>query len=85
MSDAYLSFANSRLGSVITSILGLPQPQPLRRFSRHQPVLDGEVLVGAGPQPGLLEALVASFSAMQGRRSRMTAFRSGPLSPMQRG
>ena len=67
MSDAYLSFANSRLGSVITSILGLPQPQPLRRFSRHQPVLDGEVLVGAGPQPGLLDSLVNAFAAMQAK------------------
>ena len=67
MSDAYLNFANSRLGAVITSVLGLPQPLPLRRFSRHQPVLDGEVLVGAGPQPALLDSLVASFASMQAK------------------
>lgn len=65
MPDSYLTFANSRLGSVITSMLGLPQPLPLPRFSRHQPVLEGEVLVGAGPRPGVLDALVASFASMQ--------------------
>jgi len=67
MPDSYLNFANSRLGSVITSMLGLPQPQPLSRFSHHQPVLEGEVLVGAGPRPGVLDALVASFASMQAR------------------
>ena len=65
MSDAYLAFSNSRFGSIITSMLGLPQPQPLRRFQAHQPVVEGEILVGAGPAPQWLQSIAAACVAMR--------------------
>jgi 3-oxoacyl-[acyl-carrier protein] reductase len=65
MSDAYLAFSNSRLGSFISSMLGLPQPQRLRRFRAHQPVIEGELLVGAGPRPQWLETIAKACAAMQ--------------------
>lgn len=64
MPDSYLSFANSRFGAFLTSKLGLPRPYPLQRFRSHQPVLEGEVLIGAGPQPALLHRLVSAVSSM---------------------
>lgn len=64
MTDSYLGFANSPLGSRLASMLGLPQPLPLERFAPGQPVIRGGVLVGAGPQPQLLHALAAVFKAI---------------------
>lgn len=65
MADSYLSFANSRFGAFLTSKLGLPRPYPLHRFRSHQPVLEGEVLIGAGPHAALLNTLVSAASSMK--------------------
>lgn len=64
MHDSYIDFANSTVGSRITAMLGLPAPLPLERYRADQPVVKGTVLLGAGPQPQLLETLAASFQAM---------------------
>ncbi len=64
MTDSYLSFANSSLGSRIATLLGLPQPLPLERYRAGQPVLKGSVLLGAGGEPELLPALAAGFKSM---------------------
>jgi 3-oxoacyl-[acyl-carrier protein] reductase len=64
MTDSYLGFANSTLGSRIAAMLGLPQPLPLERFKSGQPVIKGGVLIGGGGTPQLLNALVSSFKAM---------------------
>ncbi len=64
MTDSYLGFANSTLGSRIATMLGLPQPLPLERYQPGQPVINGGVLIGGGGTPQLLDALVASFKAM---------------------
>jgi 3-oxoacyl-[acyl-carrier protein] reductase len=59
MSDAYLNFANSAFGARLAGMLGLPRPVPLERFEAGQPVVAGDVLVGAGGTPELLPALLA--------------------------
>lgn len=64
MTDTYLGFANSTLGSRIAALLGLPQPLPLERYRAGQPVITGGVLLGGGPSPRLLPALAAAFKAM---------------------
>ena len=61
MSDAYLNFANSAFGARLAGMLGLPRPVPLERFEAGQPVVAGDVLVGAGGTPELLPALLAAF------------------------
>ena len=65
MSDAYLNFANSAFGARLAGMLGLPRPVPLERFEAGQPVVAGDVLVGAGGTPELLPALLAAFRAMR--------------------
>jgi 3-oxoacyl-[acyl-carrier protein] reductase len=64
MTDSYLGFANSTLGSRIAAALGLPQPLPLERFRPGQPVIKGGVLLGGGGNPQLLNALAAAFKSM---------------------
>ena len=65
MSDTYLDFANSPWGSRLAALLGLPRPVPLDRFQSHEPVLQGDVLIGAGPSPDLLPDLVKVCQRMQ--------------------
>jgi 3-oxoacyl-[acyl-carrier protein] reductase len=64
MTDSYLGFANSALGSRIAAMLGLPQPLPLERYKRGQPIVKGGVLVGGGGTPQLLDALATVFKAI---------------------
>jgi len=64
MTDSYLGFANSPMGSRVAAMLGLPQPLPLERYQAGQPVIRGSVLVGAGPNPRLLNALAAVFKSI---------------------
>jgi 3-oxoacyl-[acyl-carrier protein] reductase len=64
MTDSYLGFANSPLGSRLAAALGLPQPLPLERYKAGQPVIKGGVLVGGGGTPQLLVQLAAAFKAM---------------------
>lgn len=64
MSDAYLGFANSPIGSRVAAALGLPQPQPLERFAPGQPCISGSVLVGGTSQSALLPILASLFKGM---------------------
>ena len=64
MNDSYLDFANSALGSWLTSALGLPKPQVLERYAAGQPTIKGSVLLGGGGEPQLLEALAATLKSM---------------------
>ena len=64
MTDSYLGFANSTLGSRIAAALGLPQPLPLERYTPGQSVIKGGVLIGAGGTPELLVPLASAFKAM---------------------
>ena len=65
MTDSYVAFANSVLGSRLVSTLGLLRPVPLERFESHLPVIQGEVLVGAAPGGHLIPPLVQAFRAME--------------------
>lgn len=64
MSDSYLGFANSPIGSRIATMLGLPQPLPLERYQPEQPVVKGSVLLGAGASPQLTQALADCLGSM---------------------
>ena len=65
MSDAYLNFANSAFGARLAGMLGLPRPVPLERFEAGQPVVAGDVLVGAGGLMATAQlAPVRSFGGM---------------------
>lgn len=65
MSDSYLNFANSPLGSRVASVLGLPRPVPLERFQAHEPVIQGDVLIGADVSSALLPSLVQLCRTLQ--------------------
>jgi 3-oxoacyl-[acyl-carrier protein] reductase len=75
MSDSYLDFANSALGSRIAAMLGLPQPVPLERYRADQPVIKGAVLIGTGGNPELLPALSTALHALG---ATSVAHRSAP-------
>jgi 3-oxoacyl-[acyl-carrier protein] reductase len=47
--DRYSQIVNSRIGGLIAGPVGLPQPVELDRYSPGQPVIAGEVLLGAAP------------------------------------
>ncbi len=47
MSDFYSQLVNSRIGGLVASNVGLPQPVELDRYVEGAPVIQGEVLVGA--------------------------------------
>jgi 3-oxoacyl-[acyl-carrier protein] reductase len=64
MTDSYLNFANSPIGSKLADALGLPKPMPLERYKAGQPVIKGSVLLGGGGEPQLLEALATALKAM---------------------
>ena len=64
MTDSYLNFANSALGSRFASALGLPKPIVLERYRDGEPVIQGPVLLGGGANPQLLPALAAALKSM---------------------
>jgi 3-oxoacyl-[acyl-carrier protein] reductase len=47
--DTYSQLVNSRIGGLIAGPVGLPRPVELDRYSPGQPVITGEVLLGAAP------------------------------------
>jgi 3-oxoacyl-[acyl-carrier protein] reductase len=47
--DRYSQLVNSRIGGLIAGPVGLPQPVELDRYEPGQPVVSGEVLLGAAP------------------------------------
>jgi 3-oxoacyl-[acyl-carrier protein] reductase len=65
MADAYLNVVNSKLGHPLSRWLGLPQPVPLDRHQPGQPVVEGDVLMAATPDPELQATLVQACQSMQ--------------------
>jgi len=57
MSDRYAQLVNSRIGGFIAGNVGLPKPVELERYEPGQPVISGDVLVGAAPGGRLLDAV----------------------------
>lgn len=49
MADRYSQLVNSRVGGMIAGTVGLPQPVELERYRRGEPLVSGEVLLGAAP------------------------------------
>jgi 3-oxoacyl-[acyl-carrier protein] reductase len=62
MSDRYLSFVNSPVGSAVASRVGLPRPAVLRRYRAGEPILPGPAVVGATGTDGT-EALAKVLTA----------------------
>ena len=66
MSDRYSQLVRSRIGSAVAGTVGLPQPVELERFEPGEPVISGEVLLGAAPGgrlSGPIAAVLASIRA----------------------
>ena len=55
--DLYSQVVNSRVGGLIAGNVGLPQPVELDRYEPGQPLVRGEVLLGAAPGGRLSEAI----------------------------
>ena len=47
--DLYSQVVNSRIGGFVAGNVGLPQPVDLDRYEPGEPLIDGEVLLGAAP------------------------------------
>ena len=57
MSDWYRDFANSGVGTTITTQLGLPRPAVLRRYEPGEPLLPGPAVLASAGAGGLHEQL----------------------------
>jgi 3-oxoacyl-[acyl-carrier protein] reductase len=55
--DLYSQVVNSRVGGFVAGNVGLPQPVELDRYEKGQPVISGDVLLGAAPGGRLAGAL----------------------------
>ena len=78
MRDSYLNFANTRFGNKLTSMLGLPQPRRLARYSSSQvghgsspgrrnarlPIIEGKLILGATQDSEMLCSLIDYFKTM---------------------
>jgi 3-oxoacyl-[acyl-carrier protein] reductase len=69
MADRYSQLVNSRVGGFIAGNVGLPQPVELERYEPGQPLISGEVLLGAAPG-GRLAGAVARVLADAGAQAR---------------
>ncbi len=63
--DLYSQVVNSRIGGFVAGNVGLPQPVDLDRYEPGEPLIEGEVLLGAAPG-GRLSGLVARVLAGAG-------------------
>ena len=57
MSDRYAQLVNSRIGGFIAGNVGLPKPVELDRYEPGQPLIEGEVLLGAAPGGRLVDVV----------------------------
>jgi 3-oxoacyl-[acyl-carrier protein] reductase len=64
MPDRYAQLAESPPGRFLTKRLGLPTPEPLRRYEPGQPVLHGPALAGGAAGGRLLERALAVLRAV---------------------
>src|ERR671915_347956 len=78
--DTYSQLVNSRIGGLIAGPVGLPRPVELDRYSPGQPVITGEVLLGAAPGSrlaGPVAEVLASVGAAV-RTERRDGVRDAP-------
>jgi 3-oxoacyl-[acyl-carrier protein] reductase len=71
MSDRYARIVNSRVGGLLAGPLGLPKPARLDRHRSGEPLIDGDVLLGAAPS-GRLARAVAEVLADAGVKTTTT-------------
>jgi 3-oxoacyl-[acyl-carrier protein] reductase len=69
MADRYSQLVNNPVGSWVAGSLGLPKPVELDRYEPGQPIISGEVLLGAAPG-GRLSGAVARTLASAGASTR---------------
>jgi len=67
--DLYSQVVNSRIGGLVAGNVGLPQPVDLDRYEPGEPLIEGEVLLGAAPG-GRLAGPVARVLAGAGASAR---------------
>jgi 3-oxoacyl-[acyl-carrier protein] reductase len=67
--DLYSQVVNSRIGGFVAGNVGLPQPVDLDRYEPGEPLIEGEVLLGAAPG-GRLSGAVARVLAGAGASVR---------------
>lgn len=67
MTDKYMQFANSALGSKLVGLLGLPRPPVLDRYrpDPKAPLIDGSVVLGSAGSGRLLEAVVGVLAGIK--------------------
>lgn len=60
MADRYQTWTNGAIGGLVARRLGLPRPEPLRRYAPGEPLVDGVVSMGGVGQlsPGRLVVLL---------------------------
>jgi 3-oxoacyl-[acyl-carrier protein] reductase len=75
MADRYQTWTNGPIGGVLARRLGLPRPEPLRRYTPGGPRVDGPVVLGgagllaAGSVMGLLKAIDTRVDVIEGDAS----------------
>jgi 3-oxoacyl-[acyl-carrier protein] reductase len=62
--DRYQQLVTSQVGRQLAETVGLPVPEPLRRYTPGQPVLDGPVLLGDARGGRLLGAITDVLGAI---------------------
>ncbi len=67
--DLYSQVVNSRVGGFIAGNVGLPQPVELDRYEKGQPLIEGDVLLGAAPG-GRMSGAIARVLAGAGANVR---------------
>jgi len=67
--DLYSQIVNSRIGGLVAGNVGLPQPVELDRYEKGEPLIEGEVLLGAAPG-GRLSGSIARVLAGAGASVR---------------
>jgi 3-oxoacyl-[acyl-carrier protein] reductase len=65
MTDTYTKLANSPIGKLITSQVGLPRPTILERYSPGDATVNGQVLLGAAPGGRLAAPVATVLSALE--------------------
>ncbi|SMB27299.1 putative short-chain dehydrogenase [Sterolibacterium denitrificans] len=67
MTDKYMQFANSTLGSKLVGLVGLPRPPVLERYRPDvkAPLIKGSIVLGSAGNGRLLEAVVGVLAAIK--------------------
>jgi 3-oxoacyl-[acyl-carrier protein] reductase len=63
MADRYTQLINTPIGNLVSKQVGLPRPVPLERYEPGQPVISGQVLLGAADGSRLAGAIASVLAA----------------------